>query len=301
MHLDATKTPICRTDNFYETQVKTLEYINELVEKHKAIRLDAGDIFDRAVGKSPTEAVKTIGMALTYLKDVYAILGNHDVKNRNVAFAEDSNIWIPIMQGNIKWVRDAWDLGNGVWIHGVNYGEEIKHNEYRDKGETHILLYHGFVDEKENTLIGGLVAKDILKEFHADYDYIITADHHKPFTCEYEGSVLINVGSLFRLTASQKDYKPRVWLLDTDTGKYEPIFMPIDYEAVSDEHLVIEQEREERIASFIFQMDNEFEITSEFAKNVEKYIMANKKDEEGNELINKNTETFVFKAIDGGV
>jgi predicted phosphodiesterase len=305
MHLDGSKTPICRTDNYYQAQVTALEYVNHLTEKYNAKRIDAGDIVDRAVGQSVSEAIATIDLIRKNIDGLIAIAGNHCLKNKSLDYLDESIISVPIKYGNIihVWKEPYLIPDSNVMVHGFNWGEEISHisEEERSDGNVHIGLYHGFVDERENTLIGGLVAEDIVHEFYKDYSFIITADHHKPFTYSYEGCTLINTGSLMRRTAIQIDFKPRVWLIDTETKEFEPLYLPIEDGVISDKHLVIEKEREERIDSFVLTMDEEYELTDSFEKNVEAYIAENKYNKEEDLMINPNMEKFINKALEGNI
>jgi len=303
LHLDGAKTPSCRTDDFYQAQVVALDFISELLEEYNARHVCAGDILDRAVGKSVSEAVKSIDLLLQHLPQTDSILGNHDVKNRSLEYYKESTIYALISAGRINFIDKPFHIPNSdVVLHGFSYGQEITHlpEEYIGDGNTHIALYHGFVDEKENALIGGLVAEDIVKEFYEDYTFIVTADHHKPFTHSYEGCTLINTGSLLRISASQKEFKPRVWLIDTETKKFEFIYMPIEEGVISREHLDIQKDRDDRIESFVTSMDNEYEISDNFVKNMEKYIAENMENEEGI-LINKNVEKFIYKSMEGNI
>lgn len=305
MHLDGAKTPLCRTDDFYQAQVNALEHINELAKKHNAKRIDAGDIVDRAVGKSVSDAVKTENLIIKHIPELIAIVGNHCLKNKSLKYLDESIIHVPITAGNIIHVyKEPYTIpDSGVMIHGFNWGENICEidEKYKDDGMTHIALYHGFVDEKVNTLIGGVVASEIVKEFHESYDFIVTADHHKPFTHTYKGCTLINVGSMMRLKANQIDYKPSVWLIDTETKEFEPLYLPIEEGVISIDHLQLLKDRDERIESFVISMDETYESTAVYEENIKLYIAANKKDGDSKILINKNVEKFVYKALEGDI
>lgn len=297
MHLDGGKTPMCRTDDYYQAQVNKLQFIKELKEEYNAIHIDAGDILDRAVGKSPTEAIKTIELVLNNIDGMYGILGNHDMKNHSKSMVRESNIWIPIHQGNIIWVDGCLELSNNVFLHGFNFGDKLAHIENKKEGEVHIALYHGFVDEKVNTLIGGLVARDVVKEFGEDYDFIITADHHKPFTFKRKTCTLINTGSLMRTTIKQVDHKPCVWLIDTETKEYEQIFIPIEdaSEVITTAHADMEKDRDERIEAFVTYAGNEYEVTNSFEDNMKNYL------KEHNEVdtINDNVVKYINESMEG--
>jgi len=292
LHLDGAKVPLCRTDrDYFETQLNKVQFINEMCKKHNATHLCAGDVVDRAVGNSVSDAVHTLGL-ISHLKGMITITGNHDQKNRSVKFIEDSLIYHMFEIGHFKWLSDMITIDNTI-LYGYDYGKDIEHVQRVD-GKMNIAIYHGFVDTKENKLIGGLVAKDILKEFYKDYDFIITGDHHKTFTEEYGGCVLINPGSLLRTTTTQIDHKPCVWLVDTDNGSYEPIYIPIEdsSKVISTDHIEERKARNERIDTFITYLESDMEALKSFDKNIDSYIIENK--------ISKAVKVFITSCMEDG-
>lgn len=298
-HLDGARTPVNRKDDYVATQKRKMKFINDLVDKYDAIHLGAGDVLDVAVGQSVGDAVLTLNLINEVLRKFYTVLGNHDLRNKALEYLSTSIINVPIQEGRITHLNGPYELTEEVVLHGFNYGQQICHRDSKYDGKVNIAVYHGFVDQKENTLIGGVVAKDILEEFYQDYDFIITADHHKSFVEEYKGSVLINTGCLLRNTIKQIDHKPCVWLINTDTKEYEPIYIPIENseDVISLERAEEVERREESIETFITYFGNAYEVTKSFTQNMIDYLKVNNKFvKDGVEMeINSNVKSFIDK------
>lgn len=249
-HLEFVKVPPCRKDNFSYTQGRKLQFLKECMEKHNAQHIDVGDIFDIAYGPKISEAVCNTGWVLSEHPPFYGIAGNHDLRYKSMSYLKDSRIWSLISSGLMTHINGPYEIPNtNIVLHGFNWGQEVSHvdEKYLTGEFVNIAMYHGFVDEKKNTLIEGWDARELIKEFHKDFDFILTGDHHKPFTLQYRNCVLINVGSMMRISAKQKDYKPAFWLIDTETKSFEKIPIPIEKGVVTTEHLDREKAREERM------------------------------------------------------
>ena len=298
--------PICRTDNYAETIKRKGLWLKELAKEYDAPILNGGDLTDKALYKAPQGIIQTINILINYWPDMIGIIGNHDILHRAYQYLDKSIISIMTNFGRMQHIKDVTILSDKnneddcVAIHGFSYGTGgIKHPEELHDG-INIAMMHEYVSKKKNNLFGEYVGIDLLKEF-PEFDFILTGDNHATFTEEYEGRVLINPGSFLRMDADQKDHKPCVWLIDTKTKEYSPIYVPIEDNVISDEHIQIEKERGERIDKFVIAMDQEYEITDLFEKNVEEYILKNKKDKDGNILINKNVEKYINMSIEGNL
>jgi len=236
-HHDGNKTPICRTDDFYETQRRKIHFVNGTCEQHNAIHLNCGDIVDRAKGRTATDALSTFFIVSEY-NEMYGISGNHDQPNKLLSKVNEGVLGSLMKSDIFHLITDPILLQGNILVYGYNYGEEIKHtsDKYLKDEYIKIALYHGFVTDDENSIIGGLYAPSIVSEFKDDYHFIFTADNHVPFEMESGDCTLINVGSLLRTTISQIDYKPSIILLDTDTLSWERIPVPIVEDVISTEH-----------------------------------------------------------------
>ena len=108
------------------------------------------------------------------------------------------------------------------------------------------------------------------------FDLIVTGHNHQSFTVEYEERLLVNPGSLLRMSADQIDHRPRVYLWYARTNTIAEMFPDIEKEVVSREHIIRSQERDERIETFVAQLKKDVEIGFSFEKNLETFLRKNK-------------------------
>jgi predicted phosphodiesterase len=133
------------------------------------------------------------------------------------------------------------------------------------------------------------MAAKLLRKY-PQYDLIVTGDNHKPFVEEYEGRILVNVGSMMRTTADQIDYKPAVWLWYAETNTVEKVYLPIEENVISREHLEIKEQRDNRMNAFIEKMDDSWDAGLSFEQNLEAYKKTNK--------VKKSVMSIIYQSLD---
>ena len=97
-----------------------------------------------------------------------------------------------------------------------------------------------------------------------------------PFVEEYEGRLLVNPGSMMRITAKQIDHKPRVYLWYADTNTVTPVYLPIEEGVISREHIDKVQDRDERIHAFISKLNEDWKAEMSFEENLKAFFNVNK-------------------------
>lgn len=293
-HLDPIKTPVCRLDDFKETQIRKIKFIEDFANEHEAMLLHGGDVVDRDNMKGGREALAFYRFLFSHLPVMWGIIGNHDLYMNTMDQLKMSMVSTMIDNNRYNVIEDSIEMED-CRIFGYNHGSEIAEVPVNDK--VNIAVYHGFVDTKKNTLIEGHSARDLLNEFGHCYDFILTGDHHKPFVMERNGCTLINAGSIMRTTIKQVDHKPCVWLIDTETKEYEQIFIPIEdaSEVITTAHADMEKDRDERIEAFVTYAGNEYEVTNSFEDNMKSYL------KEHNEVdtINGNVVKYINNSMEG--
>lgn len=118
-------------------------------------------------------------------------------------------------------------------------------------------------------------AATILKKM-AGFDLIVVGHNHKPFVIEKDGRLLVNPGSLLRSNADQVDHKPRVYLWFAQDNHVEPVFVPIENDVLSREHLDIVADREERMEAFVERLNQDIEIGLSFERNIARFLATNR-------------------------
>ena len=249
--------PDCRTDDFWEVQWGKVQYISNLQKKYKCPVLHGGDLFHHW---KPSPFL--LAMAFRYLPDhFYTIYGQHDLPNHNYELRNKSGIYTLEMGNRLKvidgghwgsdWPGSFYDSGIGVWHKFIWDGDK--------------LPWPGCEE---------LTAVQALKKYNKDFDLILTGDHHRPFTQKYKGSILVNPGSLSRQASDYALHKPRVYLYDGET--VIPHYIPISVGVVSDVHVQLVREREDRLSAFIERINTDWEVTLSFQDNLNRFFSKNK-------------------------
>jgi len=256
--------PVARIDDFWNAQWEKLDFISELQKWHECPVINAGDLYD-FWKPSPMLLSKT----MEHLPDVFwTIYGQHDLPQHNNELAYKSGIYclekakalqtMPCMGG--------WGLSPEDW----------KEYELPTLAGKTYFVWHHMTYQGKNLFPGSTAsnAAKLLRKY-PQYDLIITGDNHKPFVEKHEGRLLVNPGSLFRTTAAQKDHKPRVYLWFADTNTVEPVYLPINENAISREHIEQKEERDNRINSFIETLNEDWQAEMSFEDNVEEFCAVN--------------------------
>ena len=269
LHLTA-ETPICRTDDYVETQFRKLNFLIETANELCADIYIAGDIFDRS--REPRWFEITVINIFEELRKnlgIITIPGNHDLPNHNIGKLYDSSLGI-LLHAIKNFIIYETPLET---IAEINSSEGMIHQMiHKDK------RIHENVKSKK--------AIKLLKEC-SKLDLITTGDNHKTFTEEYEGRLLVNPGSMMRKTADQFDHKPCFFIYDRKTKKLEQVFFPIESakKVMTREHLEKQEAKDQRFENFIKHVRDGYEITFSLDKNFENYFKKNKTRKSVKEII----------------
>ncbi len=270
--------PICRTDDFIKAQWDKLDFISELQKEHNCPVVHGGDLFHHWK-PSPFLLSETI----KHLPDqFYTVYGNHDLPQHNIELKEKCGIYTLEQAGKLK------------VLEGVHWGQLPKKASItvtKSNGEkSRILVWHVFTYKGKEPWPGCTAPKGakLLKKYPT-IDLIITGDNHQPFIEEYDDRLLINPGSLSRQRSSEI-HKPRVYLWNADTNIAIPVFLPIEQDVISREHLEKEEQKNSRIDAFVSSLNNDWDVQLSFEDNIEAFEKKNKVHKSVMEIIYKSLE-----------
>ena len=255
--------PLCRTDNYWEVQWNKVDFISQLQKQYNCLVLHGGDLFDK--WKITTYLAKVTAKHLP--NKFYTIYGQHDLPQHNLDLTEKCGIDLLAEVGRLEtmdqchWGQIPKDISSIccglpsqrilVW-HKMNY-----------KGEP---PWPGCTDP---------TALRLLKKY-SQYDLILTGDNHKSFTQEYQGRWLVNPGSLMRMDADQENHKPRVYLWYAEDNSIVPVFIPIEQDVISREHIEQKKQRDGRIDNFVKRLNSDWKASLTFEENLEIFKKKNK-------------------------
>ena len=284
-------TPTCRTDDFLSAQTDKLKFLRGLQEKYDCPILCSGDVFHHWK-PSP----ELISYALENLPDgIIAIPGQHDLEAHNLSNIKRSGIYALAAAGKIQLlVKGDVVSVNLCRVKGFPWGRELmgippSRNNNPSVALIHKLVYQGKPPFPGAEKCGG-TGKAILKQM-AGFDLVISGDNHQAFTETYGDQILVNPGSFMRNTASQADHKPSVFLWYAETNEVERVFLPINKNVVSREHIEVKEEHDERIEAFVSSLrkNDVVEVGISYEEMMKRYIAENN--------ISKPVEILIYEAM----
>jgi DNA repair exonuclease SbcCD nuclease subunit len=268
--------PVCRTDNYWETQWKKVDFISDLQKKYGCPIWHGGDLFHHWK-PSP----ELLSMTSQHIPNMFVtVYGNHDLPQHNLDLVQKCGIYNLMVNAKIS------VLQNGHW--GQSLGDGRTGFIINNKQATiqHIMTYQGVepwpgcTDPK---------ASKLLRQ-HKQFDLILTGDNHKSFVEEFEGRLLVNPGSIMRMTADQADFQPRVALWFAEDNSIEWVNLPIQKDAISREHLQVKEERDARIDAFVSSLDGDYKTEMSFEENLESFFQVNTVRDSVKQIIYKSLE-----------
>lgn len=276
-HFRLTK-PVAWKEGYLEEQWGSLLFIEALAEQYGVDIYCAGDFFDK--WSVPPELLSQLIKRMH--RRWHVIYGDHDIPSKNLKFVNKSALYTLWTAGKVNIVTG----GNGV---DKNDHKLPKHQQCSAIiGGRKVLLWHVLTWKNELPYPGceNKSAKQLLKRY-PQFDCIVTGDNHKPFVQKYQGRILVNCGSMMRISADQIDYKPAVWLYDAKKNDVEPCYLPIAKNVISREHIDTKNKINERIEAFVSSLDKDIDIEMSFEKNLELFMKKNKTKKGVKNIINK--------------
>lgn len=270
-HLRATR-PRCRIDeDWYATQRNAVKQVKNIALEKKCSVAIVGDIFNSNADTS-FQCIQIIQDFAKELKDnnlsLYILAGNHDLPYHSSENIEKSAVGILFNSDNIFPIQDLDKTGKE--ISAGNFDEEVKNVKYVFR---HILCFPDLKSLPPN--VNAITAKELLVET-PKAEWVFTGDYHHNFHYAKNGKNVVNPGCLIRQASDMKDYQCGVYFVDTekDVAQFIPI---IDKEQfVDDSYILKQEEREQRIESFVDKLKDTKNISLDFIDNVQKAITANK-------------------------
>ena len=290
-------TPVCRTDDFLESQWRKLRQVQQIARRHNLAWIDGGDVFHKA--QPPLAFVNDVLGELT--EPIYAgVMGNHDLPAHNIGRMPESAWGTLYVSGWLKHEISSEPIHIDVSdhlvaeIYGVNYGERIPEPYEPDNHTFKILIMHDMVyASKADTIPNapGSLAKKLLRD-NKGYDLIITGHNHQSFMVEVHGRHLVNIGSLTRQTADQADHTPRIltWIPGTTTSGLQWHTLEFERDVVSREHIEKKQQKEQEDSAFVLSLQQVDEVSLSFQDNVEAVLQQAQPDKPVEEKVREAME-----------
>lgn len=278
VHL-CSKPPICRTDDWYSTQLGKMWDIARICNDNDVPLFIAGDLYDRwdigfRLVREVNEVFSTIRNGVNF------ICGNHDLPYHSLAKFNDSPMALTIgkLMGHSK--SD---------IAGYSFGQEITPNFHDRLLLEHKMVYltdpvYGMDADKYN--VRYLFEQDEYKSCRL----VITGDNHKCFTyAKNDKQVWLNTGPVFRTSVKERDYEPSCWLFEINATatKVTRIKLSVDTDAVDRTEMYVAQYKDAMVSDFVEQLKQQESFQLDFKASVDLAVSG----------IDTETSSIVYESI----
>jgi DNA repair exonuclease SbcCD nuclease subunit len=215
IHFRATK-PISRLDkDFFITILGKIQEIREMAE-HVDLVLLGGDIFDRP--DCPHSVVIKVNRAFSNFPcPVYSVIGNHDIFGYEGQTVDATALGSLFEMGNVKRL-DAMHPAPGIAIYGMHAFDKEIWQVPASEG-TKILVSHKLITTVTIPNCKTFMVDDIARLTNADI--VLSGDIHFPHVVTTDSKLLVNPGSLSRLSIDDRDRQPQVAIITIDGSEIE--------------------------------------------------------------------------------
>lgn len=269
--------PRCRIDeNWINTQEDALNQVADICIKYNCDLFLVGDIFHRASEFEMVIYIQKLAQKLKkYGLSVYYLCGNHDMLYHSTLNLDKSAIGLLRNSENCFFIKGYFDKlhfnsGEKTLFSASNFDEQ-------DYENAEIVFKHVLTIPQEDKpdFVDCETPESLLKKF-PNSNLIFTGDYHHNFHYEKKGRHVVNSGCLLRQASDMKNYQCGVYFVDTDENIVE--FIPIidNEDLIDDSYILQENERNERIESFVDKLKKTKGVSLDFIENVQNEMKHNK-------------------------
>ena len=294
LHLRDTQ-PVCRLEDFMETQQKQLGWLSDLqceicAKSKRNITqvpiLCGGDIFHKWKA-SPF----LLSFALDFLPYMISTVGNHDLPAHNFELLNKSGAGVLIKAERVQFdEKGSLFQVEDMDIYTIPFGRDISYLQdvgfHRDRQT--IVLIHDLIETEAE-------AKVWAKQFRGA-SLVVAGDNHTSACYSFKDLPRVLVPGSFNVqTADQIAYKPCIWLLMDDMLPI-PVEVPENgQEDITRDHIVDAEEMDERmeefVSSFITRLETGKELGLDFKANLTSFIKENK--------VDRDIVKVIWEAVNG--
>ena len=272
-HLRETK-PKCRTDDYWKAQEKKVNQITALSYEFGCPIIHSGDLFHHW---KPSPYL--LNWVVVRLKpyDFQTIIGNHDLPQHNLELIDKSGIQVLIKTNTIK------------LINGVHWGmdlEPVINIDSKNMTVVHTMVWKGkepwpgCTDPEINELF----------DIFPNHDLILTGHNHKPIVAKKGKRLIVNPGSIMRMTADQIKHRPRVYLWNAVKNTVKPFYLDTEDDVINRDHIDKIKDREKRTSNFLKKLKINYKHSLSFEANIETALQKTK--------IHKDTKQLIYELME---
>lgn len=241
--------PRCRIDDdWLKFQESIITFIVNKANEKNCDLVIVGDLFHTP--NVPANITSSFINKMSLLKNkVHILVGNHDLPFHSIDDINHSSIGIlsALSKEHIKIKMGMEKFGQ--WI---DFNDDIKGKEIG------LLFIHRLVVKTSQDMYKNsfAITADELLELYPKTKWIFTGDNHHNFHYKSKGRHVLNPGCIYRGASDLKEYKPVIFYVDTEEELVESIELPDNGLLVDDSYIIKEEERNNRIESFVELVKN---------------------------------------------
>jgi hypothetical protein len=275
--------PFCRNDeDWMEVQRKAVRFVVDYANEHGANIAISGDLLHRSYVHPSVISMflQEIGRYDVPDGKVGILAGQHDLLHHNLNNMDKvsfCNLWTLALQKRTPLV-DLAELGTRLHF-GEIEKRQLEHSDDCALGiggdcdcaaySEELVFLHQLVFESEGKMPPGkgkMYAEQVANIF-AESKYICLGDNHRHFLWIRHHQRVINPGCLIRQSSDLIDYKAGFYFVDTDLGLVKFVEVP-DSGSISNEHILKEKERDNRLESFVAMIEQGQKVSLDFVENL---------------------------------
>jgi DNA repair exonuclease SbcCD nuclease subunit len=271
----------CDEPDWMKAQVRMLQEISEVADRHNCPVLCAGDVFDR--WDSPAEL---INMMIRHAPNMVCVPGHHDMPFHDPNEMDKSAYQTLVEAGKIIDVPAGTTYitkGCRLAVTGFPWGTDLQPCHRHEAGVFQVALIHKYVWLDSRTGYPG-VSEDSrltnIKESLEGYDLALFGDNHKAFYVldPKTGLRVYNHGNMQRRTVEEALTIPRYGVLYENgivdqvllrSAKKDKISLPSEKEETTEDDM-------EAIQDFIKQLRHSVDSRFDFQDAIMRYIYEHK-------------------------
>lgn len=220
------KSPLNRTDNILETQLKKMEWILNYAKENDCIPLCGGD-FWHTPSQPDYVANKVADLFEKYKIVTYFLIGNHDCVGGNIDSYKENKIGLFRYYSWYRFLVNGLETKD-VIVQAYDFSRDLEcpeHIELKGKLDKNdkrirIVVVHSMITDDPSVTIDGRAKTINWCSIQTSADIILTGHYHPGFGVKINpfNTRFVNPGGMVRLEASKIEMarKPQIAVLKID-------------------------------------------------------------------------------------
>jgi len=281
--------PTCRTDDYWSAQERKIDFITTRAREFHCPILVAGDFFHHW---KPSPYLLAWSLRKFDGVRVITVPGNHDLPQNNLDLIRRTGLQVLSDGGGLDILSGgrSSSMTPFIDVYGWAAGEDPEDRGDKREKMIRIAIWHELVWKGRRPFPGcsSPATRKVLERLRS-YDLVLTGDNHQTILDRSGERILVNPGSMMRMTASQMDHEPKVFLLFGD-GSVDPLLLPYDPDVVTREHIERPKDRDQKLEAFVRKLKEDGEVGLSFEENLREFLSRNRTRKEVRSLLDQAME-----------